>query len=80
MRLATAVVRADASVENAETLAMALAEVGRFDEASGLQAETIAHAERSGSSEPTLQRLRGNLAWYREGRPLRLGGDSRRDH
>ena len=72
-------VRADASVENAETLAMALAEVGRFDEASGLQAETIVRAERAGSSEPTLRRLRGNLAEYRDGRPLRLGGDSRRE-
>ena len=79
LELATAVVRAEDSLEHAETLAMALAELGRFEEASGVQAEIIGRAVSGGQPESTLLRLRGNLAGYRGGRPSRLGGAAGRD-
>jgi len=51
---------------HAETLAMALAEVGRFDDARDLQRRILSEFERSASRE-VLDRLRGNLDRYTGG-------------
>ena len=48
---------------HAETLAMALAEVGRFDDAGDLQKRILDEFERSASKE-VLDRLRRNLDLY----------------
>ena len=53
-----------------ETLAMALAEVGRFEEAIEKQLEAIALSEKAGSAE-LRKRLHGNLERYRRGEPCR---------
>jgi tetratricopeptide (TPR) repeat protein len=74
--LAQAVFAAQRTLEHGETLAMALAEAGRFDEAVRLQEDLLAEARRRedwGSEE----RLQESLELYRQGRPprsLRLGG------
>jgi tetratricopeptide (TPR) repeat protein len=53
---------------SAETLAMALAELGRFDEAIAVQSRAIAEARRSGTDlGPMEERLKA----YRESRPVR---------
>lgn len=58
------------SPENAETLAMAYAELGQFDKADALQRGAIALAAWSGDSD-LAQRLNGNLEVYRNGKPCR---------
>ena len=55
-----------------QTYAMALAEVGRFDEATKLQQETIIAAERSGAAISKAF-LAGNLARYQRRQPAREG-------
>ena len=49
-----------------ETLAMALAEVGRFEEAAGVQREAIAAAP-----EELQERMAANLELYEAGQPCR---------
>ena len=56
--------------EYAETLAMAFAEVGRFEEAAGLQRQTVAELERGGRSQEAARAGR-RLALYAAGRPCR---------
>lgn len=58
---------------HAETLAMALAETGRFAEAAELQARLLADATGH-ANEQVLQRLRANLERYRRAEPVRLRG------
>ena len=53
-----------------ETLAMALAETGRFEEAESSQREAMAFAESAGLAG-FLERLRMNLERYRNGEPCR---------
>jgi len=55
----------------AATLAAALAENGRFEEAAKLQRGALAEAEKLGRPDLT-PRLREHLALYESGRPLRL--------
>jgi Flp pilus assembly protein TadD len=77
LELARAVFGAEQTLEHAETLAMALAENGRFEEAAEWQARVVGEAERRGMPAPALARLRARLEGYRAGRPCRapwLGG------
>ncbi len=57
-------------MEHAQTLAMALAEAGRFAEAIQLQEALLAQAQEANNA-PLTQRLQEDLAAYREGRPSR---------
>ena len=59
------------SLRQAETLAMALAETGRFAEAAGWQERIVAEAERL-QDAALLARARETLAAYRRGEPYRL--------
>jgi len=70
MGMAEAVFEAERSVEHAETMAMALAEVGRFDEARELQSQVVAEAERRGETS-VASRARLRLAGYQRGEPCR---------
>ena len=56
--------------ENAETLAMAYAETGRFDDAIGMQQEAIANAMMSGRFD-LLPRLQADLDTYNRHKPCR---------
>lgn len=58
------------NLEHAETVAMALAEVGRFDEAAALQEEVLSRARAAGPS-PRLADIERRLESYRAGRPVR---------
>jgi tetratricopeptide (TPR) repeat protein len=53
-----------------ETMAMALAEMGRFSEAAALQRELIAGGEKAGAA-PVVARLRANLQRYERNEPCR---------
>jgi tetratricopeptide (TPR) repeat protein len=57
-------------LENAETLAMAYAEVGRLEDAAALQQNAFNAAAAAGRFE-LLPRLQANLQRYREGQPCR---------
>ncbi len=71
VELALGVLAAQKSLAHAETVAMAFAEMGRFDEAVRWQNQVIAAAEsdESDESDPSdfLARLRRNLARYESG-------------
>lgn len=58
------------TIPMAETMAMALAESGRFDEAVGWQQDAI-RAAREGKREDLIRKLTVNLALYQSGRPCR---------
>lgn len=58
------------SIELGETLAMALAESGQFDQAAGLQRELMAVAERSGLTD-LGRHLADNLTLYERREPCR---------
>ena len=62
--------KAEATVERAETLAMALAELRQFDEAAAWQRHAIAAVERDGRSD-LAQDMRTNLRLYERGEPCR---------
>lgn len=53
-----------------ETMAMALAEAGRFDEAAGWQRDVLASAQEGGRAD-LVPRLRANLRLYETRRPCR---------
>jgi tetratricopeptide (TPR) repeat protein len=53
-----------------ETMAMALAEVGRYQEAARIQRD-IMEAARTGGGDGDLRRMAGNLRLYETGRPCR---------
>ena len=74
LELATAVFRARQSLDHAETLAMALAELGRFQEAVGVQMEVLEMARREGAGPETVKRLEEALGGYRRDRPVRGSG------
>ena len=59
------------TVPLAETMAMALAEVGRYPEAATWQRDAIALARKAGFTE-LLARMTENLRLYERGRPCRL--------
>jgi hypothetical protein len=62
-----AVVRSAPTLLHAETLAMALAEAGRFEEAVKLQRELLHQAEERGDAQ-SAARLREHLGLYEGGR------------
>ena len=53
-----------------ETAAMALAEMGLYDQAAAVQRDVMAATRRAGLTD-ALQRMAGNLALYEAGRPSR---------
>lgn len=67
LELARRAFEAEATLENAETLAMAQAEAGRFAEAVATQEEILRRAREAGASRAILTRLETNLARYRRG-------------
>jgi tetratricopeptide (TPR) repeat protein len=70
--LARRLLEAVPSGEHAETVAMGLAEVGRFEEAVGWQARVVEQLEGAQGAPPeALARARARLQAYREGRPWR---------
>ena len=72
LALAEELQRASPTLQNAETLAMALAQTGRFDEAAGLQAQLLDGARQAGNPALTAQ-LQANLDRYRRGESCALG-------
>jgi hypothetical protein len=70
LALAQALYAGFPSLDHAETLAMALAEVGRSAEAADLQARAIDAVTRAGRFE-LLARLQEDLARYQAGEPSR---------
>ena len=64
--LARGLFDAEPSAENVETVAMALAALGRFEEAVGAQLSVI-EAARSADDAPALAHLQHNLKRYRSG-------------
>jgi tetratricopeptide (TPR) repeat protein len=68
--IAETLLKLDPTIDRAETLAMALAELGRFDEAIAWQRHTIAEIERGGGSDEARQ-MGTNLRLYERGQPCR---------
>ena len=66
MIIAGALLRADNAAPNAEIAAMALAQVGRFEEAASIQRTLVEEARRQGRSGEE-RRLTRNLARYERG-------------
>ncbi len=71
LRLAERLAAAQPSPETVEGLAMALAELGRYDEAIRYQREIIGAAESQGQTLALLEYLRSNLRSYEQGKPCR---------
>ena len=67
--LARRVLAAESTVEHAETVAMALAEIGDFDEAVAWQGRIVANL--GGPSAPGAAAAADRLALYRRGKPSR---------
>jgi tetratricopeptide (TPR) repeat protein len=70
LELADAVAREEPSFEHGATLAMALAETGRFAEAAEVQRRLVAEAERTGETR-LAARFKIWLASYERGEPVR---------
>ncbi|MCH7665348.1 MAG: tetratricopeptide repeat protein [Acidobacteria bacterium] len=73
LALAEGAYRAEQTLEHAETIAMALAEGDRFEEASKWQRRLIDQAEAGGLADD-VSRLRANLERYQDRQPVRRGG------
>jgi hypothetical protein len=69
--IASKLIDAVPSTHHAETMAMALAEVGRFADAAKLEEEAIAGMESAGATGPDLDSARRRLEQYRRGQPVR---------
>jgi hypothetical protein len=70
LALAEQLLKARQSIETAETLAMALAEVGDFNEAVSVQRQVVDAAEKAGA-KGELPQMRRNLALYERRQPCR---------
>ena len=70
LTLATQALEQRQSLDHAETVAMALAELGRFPEAADLQRRILQGAEASGATQ-LLPALRSRLQGYERGEPCR---------
>jgi len=68
LELARRVMETEPTPASAETLAMALARTGRFEEAAKVQEELVRRAEQRGD-RVAASRLRSHLESYRAGRP-----------
>ncbi len=62
--------RGQNTTEIGETIAMALANLGDFDQAVGIQRGVLAAAEKAGM-KPSVARMTANLQLYQQGRPCR---------
>ena len=62
--------RGERTIDLGETMAMALAEVGRYGEAAAVQRDLVAAAEAEGMRD-AVPRLAANLRLYEQGRPCR---------
>ncbi len=71
LELARAALAAEPKPEYAETVAMALAELGRFNEAVEWQRGILEQARRAGSSAALLERLGAELELYQQKKPYR---------
>lgn len=71
--LAQQVLDAAPSLRHGETLAMALAANGRFDQATALQLQLVQQGRQAGLPAAELQRLESVLEDYRKGRPVTAG-------
>ncbi len=70
LAIAQPIFQAMPSIEGAEAVAMALAELGKYDDAAGLQTEAVAQAQRAGLRE-RLGSMNANLRLYQASRPAR---------
>jgi tetratricopeptide (TPR) repeat protein len=70
LKLAERVFRAERDIDSGETMAMALAEVGRYDEAADLQRAMISQLDARGDSQ-WAQSLRSNLVAYQNHKACR---------
>ena len=70
LRLVEQLAQGERTIDLGETMAMALAEVGRYGEAAAVQRDLIAAAE-AGGMEEAAPRLAANLRLYERGRPCR---------
>ena len=70
LKLAKSLLRASSSLEHAETLAMAFAETGNYDEARKWQRKAIEAAGRL-DRDDAMPRLKKNLALYENDKPCR---------
>ncbi len=68
LELARRALDREPALEHAETVAMALAELGRFDEAVAWQRRVLTEAARAGGPSPAMRR---RLALYERGEPCR---------
>ncbi|HVR70200.1 MAG TPA: tetratricopeptide repeat protein [Vicinamibacteria bacterium] len=70
LEIAQAIVATSEAIEHAETLAMALAEVGRFEEAARTQREVVARAKARGAAGEVERSM--EAVWrYEKGQPSR---------
>jgi tetratricopeptide (TPR) repeat protein len=70
LALAERAARAEERVDHVETVAMALAEQGRYEEAAELQRQVASEAQRVGAT-PLLGAIEERLRLYESGRPVR---------
>lgn len=69
--IASKLIDAMPSTQHAETMAMALAELGRFEEAAKMEEQAIAGMESAGVTGPDLDEARQRLELYRRRQPVR---------
>ena len=69
--IASKLIDAMPSTQHAETMAMALAELGRFEDAAKLEEQAIAGMESAGVTGPDLDDARRRLELYRRSQPVR---------
>ena len=70
MALVNELMKGPQTIELAETAAMGLAEVGRFDQAIDAQ-RSVVEAARSNNLAPVMKRATENLALYQKREPSR---------
>jgi tetratricopeptide (TPR) repeat protein len=71
LALVNDLLKKEQSADLGETMAMALAEVGQYDNAAAVQRNVIEAAERAGHTE-LAGRMRANLRLYEDGSPSRM--------
>ena len=76
--IASKLIDAMPSTHHAETMAMALAELGRFEDAVKMEEQAIAGMESAGVTGPDLDEARLRLEQYRRSEPVRAPWRDRR--
>lgn len=72
LRLAQGLFEVERSLEHAVAVAMAFAELGRFEQAAEWQASLVRQAEAAELDAARLSQLRSHLELYRRGQPVRI--------